>query len=107
MQHIPTEEEIRELFYEQFEKNGWWRTSDDDAEGKDALPEDVLKFFLKIRRDALATVWEKVEAYHVFAPDCGYDSEEEKGFQKGLTSGENLFKNDILDFLDRLLEKED
>lgn len=60
-----------------------------------------LKAFIKeekekTKSELLSKIEEEMEKYKVFEPTCGYESEEENGFQKGLAAGEKLMKKEIL-----------
>ena len=46
-----------------------------------------------------------IKEYRIFAPDCGYESEEEKGFQKGMTAGEKLMQKNLIEAIKKIKDK--
>ena len=71
----------------------------DDLSG-DWWVEKMVAFIRNVEARAREEERERIigiaEKYKIFTPTCGHDSEEEKGFQKGMTAGEQLFKREIL-----------
>ena len=58
--------------------------------------EDVMVDFISSLRqqDCKALI----EMIGTFTPTCGYECEEEKGFQKGIQAEQSLIKNNIQDY---------
>jgi len=82
----------------------WWGSFDEDGEKNPNEYEKMISFIQdtikeekeKAKAELLSKIEEEVEKYKVFEPTCGYESEEENGFQKGLAAGEKLMKKEIL-----------
>lgn len=68
-------------------------------------PEAIKSFlkqsFIKYLKDEV----ERLEKIKLFTPTCGYESEEEKGFQKGIQAQEKLFISDQITHLQAQLKE--
>lgn len=71
--------------------------------GKETLVDAILEMTNNRQIALIKEIKKWAENYHIFKADCGYDNEEEKGFQKGLTAGEKLMQKDLTQFLDSLI----
>lgn len=60
-------------------------------------PELVVSYITQLLQEERDFVCEVIEKYQIFTPTCGYESEEEKGFQKGFTAGEKLMQRNLLE----------
>ena len=64
---------------------------------------ELEKTLIQSQHDLLEVILEKLKSilsrHTRWSPDCGYDSEEEKGFQKGLIAEAKLIESEILSIL--------
>ncbi len=60
----------------------------------------IDKIKSEARKEERQSICEEIEGivkkYKIFNPTCGYESEEEKGYQKGMTAGEKLMQEDLI-----------